>query len=185
MKSGTSKQNSCCRRTGIVARRQLQFAVPNIEQELKRLDVHWPQRLERAAQSLDRCERQFQAVEPENRLVARTLEKNWETALREQEKLQFEFDDFHRSRVSALTADDQTLVRSLSQDIPALWNAATTTPEDRQQIVRMLINRIEINIEGNTERTDVTLTWAGGFTSHHQHERILRSFSQLSNLDGS
>jgi DNA invertase Pin-like site-specific DNA recombinase len=158
-------------------------ATDDIEQERKRLDEHWQQRLERAAQNVDRCERQFQAVEPENRLVARTLEKNWEATLREQEKLKIEFEDFHRSRVPGLTDQQRSLVRNLSQDIPALWHAETTTPEDKQQIVRMLIDRIEINIEGKTEHTDVTLTWAGGFTSHYHHERVLCSYSQLSYVD--
>jgi hypothetical protein len=97
--------------------------------------------------------------------VARTLEKNWELALREQEKLQREYEEHQRSRVSGLTEQQRSLVRQLSQDIPALWNAETTTPGDKQRIVRMLIDRIELklNIEGNTERTDVTVTWAGGF----------------------
>lgn len=116
-------------------------------------------------------------------MVARTLEKNWELALREQEKLKLEYEDYQRSRVSGLTEEQRSLVRQLSQDIPALWNAETTTPEDKQRIVRMLIDRIELNIEGNTERTDITVTWAGGFTSQHHHKRTLNSCSQLSYLE--
>ena len=158
-------------------------ATDDLEQERERLDQHWQKRLERAAHQADRAERQFQAVEPENRLVARTLEKKWEEALREQAQLKIEYEDFRRLQPTQLDDAQRTLVRQLSQDISALWNAPTTTPQDRQQIVRMLIDRIELNIEGNTERTEITLTWAGGFTSRRQHNRSVISYSQLSNLD--
>jgi hypothetical protein len=158
-------------------------ATEDIEKECQRLEQHWCQRLERARQQADRCERQFQAVEPGNRLVARTLEKNWEAALREQEKLNAEYEDFRRTRSATLTEEQRTLIRNLSQDLPELWNAPTTTPEDRQQIVRMLIDRIDLNIEGQSERAEITVTWAGGFSSHHQFEKAVTGYSQLSYLD--
>jgi hypothetical protein len=47
----------------------------------------------------------------------------------------------------------------------------------------MLIERIELNIEGNSERTEVTITWAGGFTSQDRLRRIVSSYSQRSDLD--
>src|SRR5690606_5101370 len=67
-------------------------ATSDLEQERARLDELWRQKLERTAHQADRAARQFQAVEPENRLVARTLEKNWEVALRDQEQLRREYD---------------------------------------------------------------------------------------------
>ena len=158
-------------------------ATDDLEQERERLDQHWQKRLERAAHQANRAERQFQAVEPENRLVARTLEKKWEEALREQTQLKIEYEDFRRIQPTQLDDEQRTLVRQLSQDIPTLWNVATTSAQDRQRIVRMLIDRIELKIEGNTERTEIILTWAGGFTSRHQHNRTVISYAQLSNLN--
>src|SRR6202171_3606006 len=67
-------------------------AMRNVHQERERLHHHWDQRLERAAQEAQRAERQYHAVEPENRLVARSLEKRWEESLRTQCALQEEHD---------------------------------------------------------------------------------------------
>ena len=158
-------------------------ATEDLEQERFRLDQQWRQRLERAAQQADRTARQFHAVEPENRLVARTLEKNWEAALREQEQVAREYEDFQRMQPLMLNEDQRELILHLAQDIPALWASPTTTPQDRQQVVRMLVDRIELNIEGNTEQTEITITWAGGFTTQHRLNRTVISYSQRSDLD--
>lgn len=158
-------------------------ATADLEQERQRLDQQWQQRRERAAHQVDRAARQFHAVEPENRLVARTLERNWEAALREQEQVGREYEDHLRMQPLTLNAAQRELIRQLAQDIPALWISPTTTPQDRQQIVRMLVQRIDLNIAGDTEQTELTMTWAGGFTSHHRLNRTVISYSQRSDLD--
>jgi hypothetical protein len=56
--------------------------------ERQRLEAHWQQRLERACYEAERARRQHAALEPENRLVVRALERRWETALQEQRKLE-------------------------------------------------------------------------------------------------
>ncbi len=158
-------------------------ATEDLEQERARLELQWQQRLERAAYQADRAARQYQAVEPENRLVARTLEQNWEAALREQQQLTREYEEFRHTQPLALTEAQREWIRHLAQDIPALWMAPTTTPQDRQQIVRMLIERITLNIEGDTERTEIAITWAGGFTSQDRMRRVVSRYSQRSDLD--
>ncbi len=57
-------------------------AVEDIERERERLHRHWKQRLERARYESQRMERQYEAVDPDNRLVACTLEARWEESLR-------------------------------------------------------------------------------------------------------
>ena len=52
-------------------------AIENVQRERQRLNRHWEQRLERASYDVQRAERQYQAVEPENRLVTRSLEQQW------------------------------------------------------------------------------------------------------------
>jgi DNA invertase Pin-like site-specific DNA recombinase len=158
-------------------------ATADLEQERQRLDQQWHQRLERAAHQADRAARQFQAVEPENRLVARTLEKNWETALCEQQQLMKDYQEFQRTQPLTLNDELRDLIRHLAEDIPALWASPTTTPQDRQQIVRMLIERIELNIRGDTEQTEITLFWYGGFTSRHHLSRTVMSYSQSSSTE--
>ena len=72
------------------------------------------------------------------------------------------------------------MIRQLAEDIPTLWQAESTTAQDRQQIVRMLIDRIELLIDRESEQMELTITWAGGFTSQHQHSRPISSYAQLS-----
>src|SRR5271166_3910589 len=85
-------------------------AQQNIHHERERLHHHWQQRLERAAQEAQRAERQYQAVEPENRLVARSLEQRWEAALRTQGALQEEYDRFSQEQPRTLSADERARV---------------------------------------------------------------------------
>lgn len=158
-------------------------ATSDLERERARLDELLRLKLERAAHQADRAARQFQAVEPENRLVARTLEKNWEAALRDQQQLRREYDDFRRTQPLTLDDAQRELIRHLAGDLPALWNSPTTTPQDRQQIVRMLVERIELNIAGNSEQTEIVITWAGGGTSRHRLCRTVISYGQRSDFD--
>jgi len=158
-------------------------AADDLEQERERLQQQWQLRLEGSAQQADRAARQFHAVEPENRLVARTLEKSWEVALREQERLLLEYEAFQRQQPRQLSDDQRELIQHLAEDIPALWFSPTSTPQDRQRITRMLIERIDLLIAGNSEQTEVVITWSGGVRSRHHIARTVISYNQLSNLD--
>ena len=71
-----------------------------------------------------RAERQYQTVEPENRLVARTLEARWEAALEQQRAAQDAFDRFQREKPVELTAAERRSLEELSRDIPALVERA-------------------------------------------------------------
>jgi Recombinase zinc beta ribbon domain/Recombinase len=107
----------------------------DLEAERAGLDLHWQQRLERAAYEVERARRQYNACEPENRLVARSLERAWEEALAEQARLEADYDRVRRERLTAPSAAELGAIRKLAQDLPTLWNAATTTQEDRQTII--------------------------------------------------
>ena len=90
------------------------------------------QAVERAQYEAERAARQFHIVEPENRLVARTLEEQWEAALRAVRDAQAEYEHAERSQPRRLTEADRDRIRSLASDVPALWQAATTTAADRK-----------------------------------------------------
>ena len=68
----------------------------------------------------------------------------------------------------------------MATDIPRLWNAETTTIADRRQIVRLLIDRIALDVQGETERTSVTIHWSGGTASQHTLTRAVQSYEQMS-----
>ena len=82
--------------------------------------------------------RQYDAVEPENRLVARELERRWEEALKEQRRLEEEYARFSRDQPRGLSAGEREQIRAWARDLPGLWRTATTTAADRQRIVRLL-----------------------------------------------
>jgi DNA invertase Pin-like site-specific DNA recombinase len=153
-------------------------AADEIEAERARLGKHWQQRRERAAYETERAARQYHAVEPENRLVARELERRWEAALAGQRDLQEAYQRFAREQPTPLEPAERAAIQELASDIPALWSAADTSASDRQEIVRHLVQRVTVAIEGNSERVDVTVHWAGGYTSRHEMHRPVARYDQ-------
>jgi hypothetical protein len=154
-------------------------AAADVAQERRRLHQHWQQRLERARYEAERAARQYQAVEPENRLVARELERRWEEALAEQGRLAEEYERFCRGQPAALSEAEREQIRSLARDIPRLWHADTTTAAERQRLVRFLIEQIEVGVQGATDRVEVAIRWAGGFVSRHALARAVQRYDQL------
>jgi DNA invertase Pin-like site-specific DNA recombinase len=154
-------------------------AVADAERERARLARHWEQRLERARHDAERAARQYHAAEPENRLVVRELERRWEQAMLVQRQVEDEYDRFRHGRPVELTSLDVKMIESLAGDIPALWRAATTTVQDRQEVVRHLVERVAVAIQGETEWVDVAIHWAGGFVSRHEVRRPVMRVEQL------
>lgn len=150
-----------------------------LEQERADLDRLWQQRRERAAYEVGRAERQYQTVEPENRLVARTLERGWEEKLAVQQKLDEDYHRFVREQPRILTADEREAIRRLAADIPALWQASTTTTEDRKEIVCQVVERVVIDAQGTSEQVRVRIDWVGG---GHTESTIVRPVRNLSDL---
>jgi DNA invertase Pin-like site-specific DNA recombinase len=149
--------------------------------ERERFEAHWHQRLERARYQAQRAARQYEAVEPENRLVARELERRWEEALGQEQSLHEEYARFRRERPPELPSREREAILRLAQDVPALWHAADTTPQDRQEIVRVLVERVTVDVHEDSEQVEVTIQWAGGMTSAHRVRRPVARDDQLSN----
>lgn len=158
-------------------------AVEDIQCERERLHSHWKQRLSRSRHKVEIARKSYAAVDAENRLVAKELERRWEEALREQEQLNVEYDRFQTSTPAKLSDDERQEIKSLSDCLPQLWNAETTTAEDRCAIARMLIDEVVVTIEGESERMDLDIHWKGGFGSHHAMRRPVRTYEQLSYYD--
>jgi hypothetical protein len=144
------------------------------------LNKIWAQRLERARIDADRAERCYRLAEPENRLVTRTLEKDWEQTLVAQERLAEDHHRFQHTTPAQLSQDDKNALRALACDLPALWTAPTTTPADRKEIIRAVIDEITVNVRDHSELVDVTITWAGGHTNPIVVRRPIQRFEDLS-----
>src|SRR5205085_2055350 len=123
--------------------------------------------------------RQYHACEPENRLVARTLERAWEEKLAAQQRLEEDYARFAREQPRVLTADERAAISRLAADIPALWDAATTTQADRKEVVRLLVDRVVVDAVGATELVRVAVEWAGGGRSEGE---VLRPIQRLADL---
>lgn len=139
----------------------------------------WQQRLERAKIETGRANRQYHSVEPENRLVARTLERNWEEALAAEAQLNSEYEHFLSEQPAVLTPEERAAILRLAQDIPDLWEADTTTAADRQLIARQLVERVLVTVIENTENVQVDVHWQGG---HQTHALITRPVARLEQM---
>jgi len=154
-------------------------ASDDVEHNRQRLHEQWHLRLERVRQEAARAERQYQLAEPENRLVARTLEARWEETLKRQRQEEEEYDRFLAQQPATLSPAERQRIRALSENITQLWDDAGTSVIDRKQIVRCVVERVMIAVDRTSELNNVTIVWQGGMTTSYQLARPVMSFEQL------
>jgi hypothetical protein len=111
------------------------------------------------------------------------LESRWEEAIHKQRQTEEEYARFENEQPGQLSEEEKLSIQALSQDIPTLWNAATTSPKDRQTVLRHLIDRVTVEVQGETEVVDITIHWAGGFVSQHDQTRPVARYQQLQDYD--
>jgi hypothetical protein len=155
-------------------------AAAQAEDERAMLDKLWRQRLERARYAAGRARRQFQLAEPENRLVTRQLEADWEAALAEAARLEADYQRFTEEQPKTLTPAERAAIQALAADLPQVWSAPPTSQADRKELLRILIEDITVTTAGNSELVDVTITWAGGHQTAGQAVRPVGRLDQLS-----
>jgi Recombinase zinc beta ribbon domain/Recombinase len=151
-------------------------AVAEVERERAELLRHWRLRRERARYEAERASRQYQACEPENRLVGRELERRWEEALKQQRQLEDDFARWQRTAPGRLAPEDEQAIRALARDLPTVWRAATTTPAERQRIARLLIEEVSVAVDKASERVDVEIRWVGGPVESHALSRPVKRY---------
>ena len=127
------------------------------------LDQHRRQ-VEQARYQAVKAERRYRAVDPENRLVARGLETDWNTALQQVADAEAELTRRQTARPKALTPAERDAILALGDDLGQVWDAPTTTDKDRKQLLRTLIE--EVNITARRDDPDpharLVLRWKGG-----------------------
>ncbi|MCM8738665.1 hypothetical protein M5E06_31650 [Azospirillum sp. A1-3] len=82
-----------------------------------------------------------------------------------------------------LTAADRAAIERLAADVPAIWQAASTTAAERKEIVRLMLDRVVATVEGETENMEVECHWAGGRRTRHRLRRAVRRMTQLAGHD--
>jgi DNA invertase Pin-like site-specific DNA recombinase len=148
-----------------------------------RIHASWRQKLERAKYEADRARRQYDVAEPENRLVARELEHRWEQALATLRRQEEDYARFQAEQPRTISATDRKRIRALADDLPALWTSATTRGTDRREVVRLLLDHVEIHRQGQSEAIEVTVHWRGGAISQHRVRQRVRSYRHLHGFD--
>ena len=124
---------------------------------------HWRQRLERAHYEVDLARRQYDAIDPANRLVARELERRWEAALEGWSRTQTDAAQAQCDRRAALSDQECAELRHYAHDLGALWQAPTTCARDKKRIVRCLIENVVVSKEDTLK---AKVHWHGGEVTH-------------------
>ena len=137
-------------------------AAEALEQDHDAALGQWRLQVERARYQAERAERRYRQVEPEHRLVARGLERDWEQALAALAEAEAELALREQQRPKTLTADERAQLLQLGADLGRVWSAPTTTDRDRKQLLRTLIEEVTVDVVREERRATLTLRWQGG-----------------------
>jgi DNA invertase Pin-like site-specific DNA recombinase len=154
-------------------------ATAECERERAALEKQWQLRLERACQDTARAYRQYDAVEPENRLAARTLERKWEETLLAQRALEEDYTRFQQTQPHGLTAAERAEIETLARNLPAVWRSPQTGVAEKRRIIRMLLERVVVWAPASSQEATIHLHWSLGTVSEHRMTRPVRSWDQL------
>jgi DNA invertase Pin-like site-specific DNA recombinase/transposase-like protein len=129
--------------------------------------AQWRRQVEQARYQAGKAERRYRAVDPDNRLVARGLETEWDTALRHLADAEAEFARREAARPRTLTPQENQAILDLGDDLGAVWSAPSTTDKDRKQLLRTLLEEVNITVHRDQAdpHADVVLRWKGGALS--------------------
>jgi hypothetical protein len=122
--------------------------------------------------------------DPENRLVARSLEKAWEERLRAADAVEQEYRQWAQREPTVLTSLDRETLEALASDLPSIWNAPTTKVEERKRILRYIIQEVILDQKRSRGRVWIKIIWQTGAVSEHQVQRRVHSYDDdYSNID--
>jgi DNA invertase Pin-like site-specific DNA recombinase len=141
------------------------LAEENLQADHEATLKQWRLQVERARYEVERAERRYRTVEPENRLVARTLEADWEHRLSDFSSAQAELAQRQTQFPGRLTDQQRKRIHSLGEDLMRVWEAPTTTYRDRKELLRTLLEEVNIKIEQGRPHAHLILRWRAGAVS--------------------
>jgi DNA invertase Pin-like site-specific DNA recombinase len=122
--------------------------------------------VERARYEAQRAERRYRAVDPDNRLVARGLEAEWETCLRELQTAEADLTQRQADKTRVLSAEERARILALGKDVERVWSAPSTTDRDRKELLRTLVEEVTVDINREAENAHLVLHWRGSLVSN-------------------
>lgn len=133
------------------------------ERQAGDVDRQWTLRLDRARYEVRLAERRYKAVDPDHRVVARTLEREWNDTLRELEEIEREHQEVRRREKVVLSDEDRARILALAKDLSRVWHAKTTTHAERKHLLRLLVREVTLTPVDVPERlTRVQVLWQTG-----------------------
>jgi glutathione S-transferase len=142
------------------------------ERQAGEIDTQWKLRIERARYEARHAERRYKAVEPDNRIVARTLEAQWEEKLREQDEAEREYTRACARKKVNLSDDDRRRILELARDLPRVWRSTTTTQQQRKNLLRILVREVTLTpIDLPERKTRVQVLWESGAVTEYLVDR--------------
>jgi DNA invertase Pin-like site-specific DNA recombinase len=139
-----------------------ELALQQLEADQDAALSQWRLAVERVRYEAQRAERQYQAIEPENRLVARTLENEWEQRLRDLAAAEAELSQREQERPRVLSSEEKDRLRALGSDLRKVWTAPTTTDRDRKELLHALLEEVMVTVDRPQHRAHLTVRWRGG-----------------------
>ncbi len=127
--------------------------------------------LEQARYEARLAQRQYHAVDPSNRLVAAELERRWNEKLERVTELERAFAQAERDAEWKLTPEEQAAITGLSRDLPAIWSAETTTNQERKQLLRLVIESVQLDGSSQAGHVEVQIRWRSGMITSLRAER--------------
>ncbi|MDA8038268.1 MAG: recombinase family protein [Actinomycetota bacterium] len=121
--------------------------------------------VERAGYDAERARRQFDAVEPENRLVARSLEREWEQRLSIMRQAEADLAVQRSRRSATLRAEEVEWLSHAGADLRAVFEAPSTTARERKQLLRTLISEVVVSVDTEAHLATGSIVWEGGATT--------------------
>jgi DNA invertase Pin-like site-specific DNA recombinase len=123
--------------------------------------------LEQARYEARLAQRQYDSVDPANRLVGAELERRWNEKLERVAQLERAYAQAERDAEWNLTAEERAAITELSQDLPAIWSADTTSNQERKQLLRMAIESVQLDGMRQAGQIELQIHWRSGTVTEH------------------
>jgi DNA invertase Pin-like site-specific DNA recombinase len=122
----------------------------------------WNLQLQRAEYEVELAKRRYESADPANRLVAGELERQWEGKLQQRDQLQRQRDELDRKNIQPLGEADRHRIKELSSDLDRVWQASTTSMEERKTLLRFLIKRVYLDGVTDKGKIRIDVEWLTG-----------------------
>jgi hypothetical protein len=143
----------------------------HVEQQLADLRRQWELQLEHARYETRLAQRKYDAVDPDNRLVAAELERRWNAQLTRVAELEQAYAKAEQEASFTLTPEERAAMQTLAQDLEAIWQAETTTQAERKQLLRLAIESVQLDGVSRPGWIEIQIRWRSGVVTRLEVKR--------------